>query len=78
MSATTTEDGTQIFYQKLDVPTLGLHGDDDEIVPIGASAMRSSKMIKGATLKVNRGAPHGMCSTLKDQVKPELVAFFKA
>ena len=62
---------------KFDVPTLVLHGDDDQIVPIGASAMRSSKMIKGATLKVIPGAPHGLCSTLKDQVNAELLAFFK-
>jgi pimeloyl-ACP methyl ester carboxylesterase len=45
-----------------DVPTLVLHGDDDQIVPIGASAMRSSNMIKGATLKVIPGAPHGLCA----------------
>ena len=64
--------------KKFDVPTLVLHGDDDQIVPIGASAMLSSKMIKGATLKVYPGAPHGMCSTLKDQVNTELLAFFKA
>ena len=64
--------------KKFDVPTLVLHGDDGQIVPIGASAMLSSKMIKGATLKVYPGAPHGMCSTLKDQVNAELLAFFKA
>jgi non-heme chloroperoxidase len=64
--------------KKFDVPTLVLHGDDDQIVPIGASAMLSSKMIKGATLKVYPGAPHGMCSTLKDQVNAELLAFLKA
>jgi non-heme chloroperoxidase len=64
--------------KKFDVPTLVLHGDDDQIVPIGASAMLSSKMIKGATLKIYPGAPHGMCSTLKDQVNTELLAFFKA
>jgi non-heme chloroperoxidase len=63
---------------KFDVPTLIMHGDDDQIVPIGASAMRSSKLIKGATLKVIPGAPHGLCSTLKDQVNAELLAFFKA
>jgi non-heme chloroperoxidase len=63
---------------KFDVPTLVLHGDDDQIVPIGASALRSAKMIKRATLKVIPGAPHGLCSTLKDQVIAELVAFFKA
>src|SRR5437870_11640133 len=60
-----------------DVPTLILHGDDDQIVPIGAAAMLSSKLVKGATLKVYPGAPHGMCSTLKDKVNAELLAFFK-
>ncbi|MGC2035390.1 MAG: alpha/beta hydrolase [Thermoplasmata archaeon] len=64
--------------QKIDVPTLVLHGDDDQIVPIGASAMLSSKLIKGATLKVIPGAPHGMCSTLKDQINAELLAFISA
>jgi non-heme chloroperoxidase len=62
---------------RFDVPTLILHGDDDQIVPIGASAMLSSKLIKGATLKVYKGAPHGMCTTLKDQVNAELLAFIK-
>jgi non-heme chloroperoxidase len=68
----TTED-----LKKFDVPTLVLHGDDDQIVPIGASAMLSSKLIKNATLKVYKGAPHGMCTTLKDQVNAELLAFLK-
>ena len=63
--------------KRFDVPTLILHGDDDQIVPIGAAAMLSSKLVKGATLKVIAGAPHGMCSTLKDQVNAELLAFFK-
>jgi non-heme chloroperoxidase len=62
--------------KKFDVPTLVLHGDDDQIVPIGASALVSSKLITGATLKVHPGAPHGMCSTLKDQVNADLLAFF--
>ena len=62
---------------RFDVPTLILHGDDDQIVPIGASAMLSSKLIKGATLKVYKGAPHGICTTLKDQVNAELLAFIK-
>jgi non-heme chloroperoxidase len=62
--------------RKFDVPTLILHGDDDQIVPIGASALLSSKIVKGAVLKVIPGAPHGMCSTLKDQVNAELLAFF--
>ena len=68
----TTED-----LKKFDVPTLILHGDDDQIVPIGAAAMMSSKIVKGAKLKVYKGAPHGMCTTLKDQVNEELLAFFK-
>ena len=63
--------------KKFDVPTLVLHGDDDQIVPIGAAAMLSSKLIKNATLKVYKGAPHGMCTTLKDQVNAELRAFIQ-
>ena len=63
--------------KKFDVPTLILHGDDDQIVPIGASAMLSSKIVKNAKLKVYPGAPHGMCTTLKDQVNPDLLAFIK-
>src|ERR1700680_4936875 len=61
--------------KKFEVPTLILHGDDDQIVPIGASALLSSKIVKGATLKVIPGAPHGMCSTLKDRVNEELLTF---
>ncbi len=64
--------------KKFDVPTLILHGDADQIVPIGASALLSSKIVKGATLKVIAGAPHGMCSTLKEQINAELLAFLKA
>ena len=60
-----------------DVPTLVLHGDDDQIVPIGASALRSAKLIKNATLKVYKGAPHGLCTTLKDQVNQDLLVFIK-
>src|ERR1700723_3080783 len=63
--------------KKFDVPTLILHGDDDQIVPIGAAAMLSSKLVKGAILKVIPGAPHGICSTLKDQINEELLAFFQ-
>jgi non-heme chloroperoxidase len=63
--------------KKIDVPTLILHGDDDQIVPIGASAMQSSKLVKGATLKVYPGAPHGMPTTLKDQVNADILAFIK-
>lgn len=63
--------------KKFDVPTLILHGDDDQIVPIGAAALLSSKLVKGATLKVIPGAPHGMPATLKDQINAELLAFFQ-
>jgi non-heme chloroperoxidase len=63
--------------KRFDVPTLLLHGDDDQIVPIGITSLISVKIIQGATLKVFPGAPHGMCSTLKDQVNAQLLAFFK-
>lgn len=63
--------------KQIDVPTLIIHGDDDQIVPIDASARLSAKLVKGATLKVIAGAPHGLCSTLKDQINGELLAFFQ-
>jgi pimeloyl-ACP methyl ester carboxylesterase len=85
MSTITTADGTQIYYtdftedlKKFDVPTLILHGDDDQIVPIADSALLSSKIVKGATLKVYPGAPHGLCSTHKDQVNADLLAFLQS
>ncbi len=62
--------------KRIDVPTLILHGDDDQIVPIGASAMLSSKIVKNAKLVVYKGAPHGMCTTMKDRVNEELLSFF--
>jgi len=64
--------------RKFDVPTLILHGDDDQIVPIKASALVSAKLVKGAKLVVVPGAPHGLCSTEKDRINQELLAFFKA
>jgi non-heme chloroperoxidase len=63
--------------KRFDVPTLIIHGDDDQIVPIGASALLSSKIVKGSTLKVYPGAPHGLPSTLKDQLNADLLAFIK-
>jgi len=63
--------------KKIDVPTLVLHGDDDQIVPIADSALLSAKIIKNAKLKVVKGAPHGMCTTLKDMVNEELISFIK-
>ncbi len=64
--------------KKMDVPTLFLHGDDDQIVPIADSAMLAVKLVKNGTLKVYKGAPHGMCTTHKNQVNEDLLAFFKA
>ena len=63
--------------KKIDVPTLFLHGDDDQIVPIDASAKLASKLVKNATLKVYAGAPHGMCSTHAEQVNADLLSFLK-
>ena len=63
--------------KKFDVPTLILHGDDDQIVPIAAAGMLSSKIVKGSQFKIYKGAPHGMCSTLKDEINADLLAFFK-
>jgi non-heme chloroperoxidase len=64
--------------KKVDVPTLILHGDADQIVPIGASALLSSKIVKNATLKVYPGAPHGMTATLADNVNTDLLTFLKS
>jgi non-heme chloroperoxidase len=61
--------------KQMDVPTLIIHGDDDQIVPIKASAMLSSKLIKNSELKIYKGAPHGLCSTMKDRVNDDLLAF---
>jgi non-heme chloroperoxidase len=63
--------------KKFDIPTLILHGDDDQIVPIVAAGILSSKIVKGATFKIYPGAPHGMCSTLKDEINADLLAFAK-
>jgi len=64
--------------KKMTVPTLIIHGDDDQIVPIGASAQVAVKITPKAQLKVYSGAPHGLCTTHKDQVNADLLAFFKA
>jgi non-heme chloroperoxidase len=63
--------------KKFDVPTLILHGDDDQIVPIGASGLMSAKIVKNAKLKVYPGFPHGMCTTQAEQINADLLAFFK-
>ena len=61
--------------KKFDVPTLVIHGDDDQIVPINVGGLRSAKMIKGATLKVYKGAPHGLMTTHKEQFNTDLLGF---
>jgi non-heme chloroperoxidase len=63
--------------KKFDVPTLILHGDDDQIVPIQAAALLSSKIVKDSILKVYPGYPHGMCQTHKDDINADLLAFLK-
>jgi len=63
--------------KKIDVPTLIMHGDDDQIVPIGAAGLMSAKIVKNATLKVYPGFPHGMCTTHPDRINADLLAFFQ-
>jgi non-heme chloroperoxidase len=65
--------------KKIDVPTLIIHGDDDQIVPIGASAMLSSKIVKDVTLKIYPGAPHGLAqvAAYEDTFNTDLLAFIK-
>jgi non-heme chloroperoxidase len=63
--------------KKIDVPTLIIHGDDDQIVPIADSARLSTKLVKASMLKVYPGAPHGLCSTHKNQVNEDLLAFIQ-
>ena len=69
----TTED-----LKKFDVPTLIIHGDDDQIVPIVAAALKSSKIVPNAQLKIYEGAPHGLPTTLKDRLNSDLLEFFKS
>jgi non-heme chloroperoxidase len=63
--------------KKMDIPTLFLHGDDDQIVPIADSAMLAVKLVKNGTLKVYKGGSHGMCTTQKDEINADLLAFIK-
>jgi non-heme chloroperoxidase len=64
--------------KKFDLPTLIIHGDDDQIVPIGAAALSSSKLVKNSTLKIYKGAPHGLTDTHKEQLNADLLSFLKA
>ena len=63
--------------KKIDIPVLVMHGDDDQIVPIGAAGLMSAKILKNATLKVYPGFPHGMPTTNADQINADLLTFFK-
>jgi non-heme chloroperoxidase len=63
--------------KKFDVPTLVVHGDADQVVPIEAAGIASAKLVKGSTLKVYPGAPHGLTDTHKDQLNTDLLAFLK-
>jgi non-heme chloroperoxidase len=62
---------------RFDIPTLVMHGDDDQLVPIGVGGQRAARMIKGATLKVYEGAPHGLMSTIKEQFNADLLRFVR-
>jgi len=73
-----SETDTTGDLKKFDVPTLILHGDDDQIVPIQSAAMLSSKIVKNAQLKVYKGFPHGMCQTQKDAINADLLAFLRS
>jgi len=64
--------------KKCDVPTLIMHGDDDQIVPIGASAMLTSTLVNGSTLEVHPGLSHGMCTVNADQINADLLSFIRA
>jgi non-heme chloroperoxidase len=70
-----TETDLREDLKKFDVPTLIIHGDDDQTVPIAVTALRSAKMIKGATLKIYKGAPHGLITTNRDQFNTDLLDF---
>jgi non-heme chloroperoxidase len=73
-----SETDTTMDLQAIDVPTLIIQGDDDQIVPIVASGMKSSKIVKDAEFKVYPGAPHGLTATMPDQFNADLLAFLKS
>jgi non-heme chloroperoxidase len=64
--------------KKFDIPTLIVHGDDDQVVPIDAAGRASAKLVKGSVLKVYKGGPHGITDTHKDQLNADLLAFVKS
>jgi non-heme chloroperoxidase len=63
--------------KKIDVPTLIIQGDDDQMVPFATSGQFQAKLVKGATLKIYKGAPHELCTTHKNRVNEDLLAFLK-
>ncbi|WP_458238428.1 alpha/beta fold hydrolase, partial [Pseudomonas sp. P5_A2_2] len=63
--------------KKFDVPTLVVHGDADQVVPYEAAGVSSARLVKGSTLKIYPGAPHGLTDTHKDQLNADLLAFLK-
>ena len=63
---------------KITVPTLIMHGDDDQVVPIADSALLAAKLVKNATLKVYKGFPHGMCTTQAEVINRDLLSFIQA
>ena len=85
-SAKAHHDGIKAFSEtdftedlkSITVPTLVLHGDDDQIVPIADSAPLSAKLLKRSTLKIYEGLPHGMCTTHADLINAELLSFIAA
>ena len=64
--------------KRISVPTHILHGDDDQIVPIGSSSLRSAQLVKGSTLKICRGLSHGMCTVNADLINKDLLTFIEA
>jgi len=64
--------------KKITVPTLIMHGDDDQVVPIADSALLTAKLVKNATLKVYKGFPHGMCTTQAETINRDLLSFIRA
>ena len=64
--------------KKMEMPTLVMHGDADQIVPYNLAGVLTAKLVKNGTLKVYPGFPHGMCTTHADVINPDLLAFFKA
>ncbi|MFM0553670.1 alpha/beta hydrolase, partial [Paraburkholderia sediminicola] len=64
--------------KRFDVPTLFIHGDDDQIVPLDTSSKKAAKLVPSATLKVYQGAPHGLPQTMVDEVTADILAFIES